>query len=285
MKKWNMIIDVANCTNCNVCALSVQDEHVGNAFEGYAEEMPKHGHRWINIERRERGSAPATDVAYLPTMCQHCDDAPCQKAAPDAVQKRADGIVIIDPVKAKGRREIQEACPFGAVWWNEEKDIPQHWIFDAHLLDKGWARPRCETACATAAIRSVKVTDDEMAAMAEAEGLERRTQSHDIKTRLYYKNLWRFDSDFIAGTLSAEGNGVTDCVAGALITLSQDGAVCAQVTSDAYGDFKFDRLTKHDAAYEIAISATGYQEQSSEVRLSGSRYLGEIKLQTKSRAT
>ena len=47
MKKWNMIIDVANCTNCNVCTLSVQDEHVGNAFEGYAEEMPKHGHRCI----------------------------------------------------------------------------------------------------------------------------------------------------------------------------------------------------------------------------------------------
>ena len=115
MKKWNMIIDVANCTNCNVCTLSVQDEHVGNAFEGYAEEMPKHGHRWINIERRERGKAPATDVAYLPTMCQHCDDAPCQKAAPDAVTKRDDGIVIIDPVKSKGRREIYDACPFGVV--------------------------------------------------------------------------------------------------------------------------------------------------------------------------
>ena len=170
MKKWNMIIDVANCTNCNVCTLSVQDEHVGNAFEGYAEEMPKHGHRWINIERRERGSAPATDVAYLPTMCQHCDDAPCQKAAPDAVTKRDDGIVIIDPVKSKGRREIYDACPFGAVWWNEEKDIPQHWIFDAHLLDKGWKEPRCETSCATRAFRSVKLTDEEMAKIAQEEG-------------------------------------------------------------------------------------------------------------------
>ena len=83
MKKWNLIVDVANCTNCNVCALAVQDEHVGNEFPGYAAEMPKHGHRWIEIKRRERAAPPVTDVAYLPTMCQHCDDAPCIAAAKD----------------------------------------------------------------------------------------------------------------------------------------------------------------------------------------------------------
>jgi len=38
--KWNLVVDVANCTNCNNCALAVQDEHVGNAFPGYAPEMP-----------------------------------------------------------------------------------------------------------------------------------------------------------------------------------------------------------------------------------------------------
>ena len=82
MKKWNLIVDVANCTNCNLCTLAVQDEHAGNAFPGYAEEMPKHGHRWIEIERRERGTPPVTDVAYLPTMCQHCDNAPCIRCRP-----------------------------------------------------------------------------------------------------------------------------------------------------------------------------------------------------------
>ena len=43
------------------------------------------------------------DVAYH-TMCQHCDDAPCIKSAKnDAVTKRDDGIVIIDPEKSKGK--------------------------------------------------------------------------------------------------------------------------------------------------------------------------------------
>lgn len=92
----------------------------------------------------------------------HCDDAPCIAAAPDAVRKREDGIVIIDPELARGRREIVDACPYGAVWWNEYKQVPQHWIFDAHLLDAGWSEPRCVTVCATGALRSVCLEDGEM---------------------------------------------------------------------------------------------------------------------------
>ena len=107
MSKWNLIIDIENCTNCNMCVLACQDEHVDNTFPGYAEEMPKHGARWIEIMRKERGQAPMIDVAYMPVMCQHCDDAPCIKAAEnDAISKRADGIVIIDPEKATKARII-----------------------------------------------------------------------------------------------------------------------------------------------------------------------------------
>ena len=34
MYKWNMIIDVAECTNCQLCALSAMDEYVGNEWPG-----------------------------------------------------------------------------------------------------------------------------------------------------------------------------------------------------------------------------------------------------------
>jgi len=30
MQKWNMIIDVAECTNCNLCTLAVMDEYDDN---------------------------------------------------------------------------------------------------------------------------------------------------------------------------------------------------------------------------------------------------------------
>ena len=202
MSKWNLIVDVANCTNCNLCALAVQDEHVGNDFPGYAAEMPKHGHRWIEIKRRERGTPPATDVAYVPTLCQHCDDAPCIAAAPDAITKRPDGIVVIDPVKAKGRRDIVDACPYGAVWWNDDLDLPQHWIFDAHLLDAGWAEPRCVTVCATNALTAVKLDDEAMQRLVKEDDLEALRPDLDTKPRVYYKNLWRYDKAFIAGTVS-----------------------------------------------------------------------------------
>ena len=99
----------------------------------------------------------------MPVMCNHCDDAPCMKAAKNgAITKRADGIVIIDPVKSKGQKQIVDACPYGAISWNEELQIPQAWIFDAHLLDEGWTKTRAEQSCAMGVFQSVKVEDAEM---------------------------------------------------------------------------------------------------------------------------
>ena len=89
----------------------------------------------IRIERRTRGATPMVDAAYVPRLCNHCDDAPCIRAAgDDSIRKRDDGIVIIDPVKAKGRRDLVESCPYGAIIWNEREQLPQSWFFDAHLL-------------------------------------------------------------------------------------------------------------------------------------------------------
>lgn len=172
-KKWNLVVDIENCTNCNACVLACQDEFWGNDFPEYSAEMPKHGHRWIDIKQKVRGKDTAIDVAYMPVMCQHCDDAPCIKAARnDAVTKRDDGIVIIDPAKSVGQKQIVEACPYGAVWWNEELNISQHWFFDAHLLDDGWTEPRAAQSCATEAIVSHNVSDAQMAQIVQKEGLE-----------------------------------------------------------------------------------------------------------------
>jgi len=119
MKKWNLLIDVAQCFNCNACAMACHDEYYGNEFPGYAAEMQRQGHRWIDIRRRETGRCPTVEVSYLPVTCNHCDDAPCLKAARDgAVQKRADGIVIIVPEKSRGQKQLVEACPYGAISWN-----------------------------------------------------------------------------------------------------------------------------------------------------------------------
>lgn len=279
MKKWNLIVDVAKCTNCQLCTLASMDEYVGNDWPGYTAPMPKHGHRWIDIRQKERGQVPMLDIAYVPTMCNHCDDAPCLKAAKDgAVVKRADGIVVIDPVKARGQRQIVEACPYGHVWWNEELGLPQHWPFDAHLIDQGWKQTRGEQSCPTGAMRALLVEDDEMAKMARAEQLEVMAPELGTRPRVYYRNLWRYTTAFIGGTLSQADGGTVDCVEGARVTLLKDGQAVAETASDNYGDFKFDRLPEESGDYRLEVAAPGLARTAVAAKLGASVNLGEIRL-------
>ncbi len=279
MKKWNLIIDVAACTNCQLCALASMDEYIGNDWPGYAAPMPKHGHHWVDILQKERGQVPMLDIAYVPTMCNHCDDAPCIKAAKDgAIRKRDDGIVVIDPVKAKGQKQLVEACPYGHIWWNEELGLPQAWPFDAHLIDQGWQQTRGQQSCPTGAMRAICVEDDEMAKLAAEQGLDVIKPELGTKPRVYYKNLWRYAKCFIGGSVSAEANGVIDCVEGATVCLLKNGAVVAQAATDNYGDFKFDRLSEGSGRYSVEIAAADLSKKVVEVELGVSTNIGEIRL-------
>jgi Fe-S-cluster-containing dehydrogenase component len=277
MSKWNLIIDVALCENCHNCTLATKDEHVGNHFPGYAAPQPARGHDWIRIERKVRGTAPIVDAAYRPTMCNHCDNAPCVKAGNGAVRKRDDGIVIIDPVAGKGRRDLVDACPYGAISWNEELQLPQAWNFDAHLLDAGWHAPRAVQACPTGALRAVKQDDVATQAQARAQGLEVLKPELGTRPRVYYRNLHRFDKHFIAGSVVAEIDRTLECVAGATVILRRPddhGREIARAATDVFGDFKFDTL---DAGhYQIEISHPRHGAASARCEVADSIVLGEI---------
>ena len=278
MKKWNMIIDVAECTNCQLCTLATMDEYVGNDWPGYAAPMPRHGHHWINILQKERGQVPMIDIAFVPTMCNHCDNAPCMQAdKTGAISKRADGIVIIDPEKAKGRKELVDACPYGHIWWNEELKLPQAWPFDAHLLDQGWQQTRGQQSCPTGAMRALKVEDEEMARIAHDQGLEVMRPEFNSKPRVYYRNLWRYSKCFIGGSVAAETNHVVDCVEGAKVRLLKRGALLAETATDNYGDFKFDRLDEGSGRYSVEVAVAG-RKKTVEATLGASINLGEIRI-------
>lgn len=279
MKKWNLVVDMAKCFGCNACALACHDEYYGNEFPGYAAEIPKHGHRWIDIIQREQGQLPMVEVSYLPVTCNHCDEAPCVKAGRDgAVVKRADGIVIIVPEKAKGQRQLVEACPYGAIWWNEEKQLPQAWPFDAHLLDQGWTKTRGSQLCPTQAMRTLHVEDAEMRRIIKEEGLEVLHPEYGTRPRVYYKNLDRFYKVFVGGTLAGATGGVTECVEGARVVLEKDGKTLVEVQSDPYGDFRFSRLDENSGAYRIRIANERFNAKTVEIDLRESAYLGTIVL-------
>jgi Fe-S-cluster-containing dehydrogenase component len=277
--KWNMIVDVARCDNCRVCFLSVKDEHIGNDFPGYAAPQPATGHKWMDIERKERGGYPLVEAHFMPVMCNHCDDAPCMKAARNgAITKRPDGIVIIDPVKSKGQRQIVDACPYGAVYWNEEREIPQAWIFDAHLLDQGWAQTRAEQCCPSGVFRAVKAEDAEMQLMQAAEGLEVLKPELETKPRVYYRNLHLMTKCFVGGSVAADVRGVEECVAGAEVVLKKDGREIGRATTDTFGEWKIDRLEPNSRGYQLEVTGSAGRFAMQFDIGAESRYLGVMKL-------
>ena len=278
MSKWNLIIDVARCTNCHNCFLTIKDEYCGNHFPGYSLPQPQHGHRWLDIKKRERGSGSLMDVAYLPITCNQCDNAPCLKKSHGAITKRPDGLVMINPEAAAGKKELVEACPYGHIWWNEELNAPQKWAWDAHLLDQGWKRPRPVSVCGSQAFQAFKISDEEMRQKAQAEGLEVLQPELGTKPRVWYKNLYRFNRDFIAGSVAYHlPDGREDCAGQAKISLLKDGRVLSAQTADFFGDFKFDNLAAGSGVYTLEMS-WGELKGVKEVELDKSLYLGAIYL-------
>ncbi len=256
MKSWNMIIDVARCHDCNDCFLADKDEFVGNDFPPYSAPQPWHGHRWMNIERKERGQYPIVQTAYLPTPCMHCDEAPCL-TADGAVYKREDGLVIIDPVKAKGRKEIVATCPYGVIYWNEELELPQKCTGCAHLLDDGWTETRCSQVCPTEAIKLVVAED------AEFDGARGRA---------------RASSATAAASAPSRASGTRTCTAGRRpssppawcaatttsapraprMSVARGGQACGEAAADLFGEVLVDKL-EPGAEYEVTIALDGYE--------------------------
>ncbi|MBP1626409.1 MAG: bthL 2 [Holophagaceae bacterium] len=257
MKKVNLIIDVARCHDCNNCFISCKDEHWDNDHSPIAVSQPRHGHRWMDILNIERGKYPLQDVCYLPKPCMHCEDAPCIQASGDgAVYRREDGIVIIDPEKAAGREDLAASCPYGAIYWNEEKKLPQKCTMCAHLLDQGWEQPRCSHSCATGAMEFVLLEDAEMQQRVEAEGLEHFHPEYKTRPRVWYKNLFRFTKCHIAGSVAIDYG--LECAVGAKVTIThqKSGEVWTTLANN-YGNFKLDGFEKKSGKYRIDVELNG----------------------------
>jgi len=278
MKNWRMIVDVARCLDCNNCALACKDEHMENEWPGYAIAQPRHGQRWIDIKRTERGQFPLIDVAYLPVLCMHCENAPCVKTSNGAITRREDGIVLIDPAKAKGRKELVASCPYGQIWWNEAEETPQKCTFCAHLLDQAWGQPRCVQACPTGALKVEQLDNEAMERRAEAEKLECLHPELNTKPRVYYRNLYRFVSCFLGGSVAVTKNGIQECLAGADVSLFHKGREIAKTTTDVFGDFRFDSLAAGEE-YIVQIAAAGREAKTITVeKMEKNTSLGKILL-------
>lgn len=276
MSKKRLIIDVERCHDCNNCFLACKDEYFDNNFLPYAIAQPRHNHRWIEIRRQERGQFPLVDVAYLPYLCMNCLNAPCIKAAKnEAVYRREDGIVIIDPVKAKGQKNIVNACPYKVISWNEEQEVPQKCSFCAHLLDEGWKVPRCVQACPTGALQMVDEESAEFRKLQDENALDVLQPQYKTEPQVYYKNLYRYTKCFIAGSIAIKET--DECASDAtVIAIDDTGSEIGQTTTDIFGDFKLDNLTADNHDYRLEIACPGFEKQETVVTLDKSVNVGTI---------
>lgn len=153
-----LLINAGKCIDCRNCQTACKDEHCDNDWSPIAAlQGPKQ--YWIKVQNVEAGDGERVRMQRTQVVCQQCADAPCLKAAKDgAAYRREDGIVIFDPEKAKGQKALMQACPYHAVYWNDELDIPQKCTMCAHLLDAG-KQPRCVTACPADALKFVDSDD------------------------------------------------------------------------------------------------------------------------------
>ncbi|MBI2314344.1 MAG: 4Fe-4S dicluster domain-containing protein [Betaproteobacteria bacterium] len=102
MAKWGMVFDLKRCIGCNACAVACKQEN----------SLP-YGVFFTKTLSEEVGEFPTTTRVYIPTLCNHCEDAPCQRVCPTgATYTRPDGIVMVDGDKCIGCGSCIVACPY-----------------------------------------------------------------------------------------------------------------------------------------------------------------------------
>ena len=109
--RWAMVVDLDRCIGCNACAAACYAE---NNLGVVGEEQVINGREmsWMHIERYEQIGAP-DKLIFLPMMCQHCDNAPCESVCPVyAPHHNKEGLNNQIYNRCIGTRFCAQNCPY-----------------------------------------------------------------------------------------------------------------------------------------------------------------------------
>ncbi len=110
-KKYTMVIDLHRCVGCSACDIACKNEN-----------NVQHSFAWSNHIIETSGRFPNVEYRYIPTLCNHCDRAPCVTNCPTtAMHKGKNGLTLHDADKCIGCRACQVACPYGVIYFNKKK--------------------------------------------------------------------------------------------------------------------------------------------------------------------
>jgi len=104
------VIDADKCVGCQLCMFACARRFgVGG--------LAKSAIHVRSVGGFERG--------FSVIVCRACIDPPCAKACPtEALVPREGGGVLFNPIKCIGCGACREACPIGAVFWDDVENKP-----------------------------------------------------------------------------------------------------------------------------------------------------------------
>ncbi|MBX3173118.1 MAG: 4Fe-4S dicluster domain-containing protein [Gemmatimonadaceae bacterium] len=143
-RRWAMTVDLAKCTGCSACVTACYAENniptVGAEWQG-AQIMPdrtgfganitrSREMAWIRLERyyeldREPKDVkfddahPDFETRFIPMMCQHCGNAPCEPVCPVyATYHAPNGLNVQVYNRCVGTRYCSNNCPYKVRYYN-----------------------------------------------------------------------------------------------------------------------------------------------------------------------
>ena len=160
--KLGLVTDLDTCVGCHACATACKEWNASSKLSGALSDYQPFGAHpagvWFNRVRHfEVGAYPEGETINFPLSCLHCADAACVTVCPTAaIQKRSDGIVLVDQDKCMGCNLCAWACPYGALELDEVQGTMKKCtlcadrIYD-ELLAPEDRQPACVLACPTRA--------------------------------------------------------------------------------------------------------------------------------------